>query len=87
MRSEGWTGGKMELIRRSLEEHNRREGRRRSVKDDVERILGLNPKWWGEEDFDSASSESESEDSEQDCSAKLFVSHAALQSELMLTVG
>ncbi|KAJ7596949.1 DIL domain-containing protein [Mycena floridula] len=64
MRSEGWTGGKMEQNRRRLSERRKQKTRRRNVRNDVGRVLGVNPKWWGP---DSSEDDTETEvDDEQE---------------------
>lgn len=40
----------MEEQRRILEKRTRRLGKRRHVQEDVEKMLGISPKWWGDED-------------------------------------
>ncbi|KAI0361327.1 hypothetical protein OH77DRAFT_1417565 [Trametes cingulata] len=63
MREAGWKGGRMEEQRRSLEKRMRRLRKRRHVQEDIERTLGINPKWWGDDDtFFSLDSEEEAED-------------------------
>ena len=59
MRGEGWKGGRMEEQRRLLERRSRRMGKRKNVQLDIEKVLGISPRWWGEElsdpnfDFDA----------------------------------
>ncbi|TFK92779.1 hypothetical protein K466DRAFT_539135 [Polyporus arcularius HHB13444] len=63
MREAGWKGGRMEEQRRILEKRMRRLSNRRNVQEHIERILGINPRWWGEEDlFYSIETEDDSED-------------------------
>ena len=50
MREAGWQGGRMEEQRRILEKRMRRLGKQRHVQEDIERILGINHRWWGDED-------------------------------------
>ena len=50
MREAGWKGGRMEEQRRILEKRTRRLGKRRHVQEDVEKVLGISPRWWGDED-------------------------------------
>ncbi|OBZ79434.1 Dilute domain-containing protein C25B8.08 [Grifola frondosa] len=50
MREAGWTGGRMEEQRRSLEKRMRRIGKKRSVQQDIEKALNINHKWWGDDD-------------------------------------
>ena len=49
MRSEGWKGGRMEEQRRLIERRARRMGKRKNVQLDIEKVLGISPRWWGEE--------------------------------------
>jgi hypothetical protein len=67
MRGDGWTGGRMEHRRRSFDERMKRRGKRRNIRDDVGKVLGVNPKWWGPDSDSSTDSESEDEDEEDDC--------------------
>lgn len=63
MREAGWKGGRMEDQRRSLEKRMRRLGKRRYVQEEVEKLLGISPKWWGDEDtFFSLESDEEGDD-------------------------
>ncbi|EIW64338.1 uncharacterized protein TRAVEDRAFT_68170 [Trametes versicolor FP-101664 SS1] len=63
MREAGWKGGRMEDQRRSLEKRMRRLGKRRYVQESVEKLLGISPKWWGDEDtFFSLESDEEGDD-------------------------
>ncbi|KAJ7169799.1 DIL domain-containing protein [Mycena filopes] len=67
MRGEGWTGGKMELRRRLLDERRRRREKQRAIRDTIGRTLGVDSRWWGNDnsDFDF-SSDTESGDEEAD---------------------
>ncbi|EIW86798.1 hypothetical protein CONPUDRAFT_161452 [Coniophora puteana RWD-64-598 SS2] len=69
MRTEGWTGGRVEEKRRALDERLRRKGKRKAVQDRVTQILSLPPRWWDAENFDndddSSGSDIEDEVSEQ----------------------
>ncbi|KAI0660350.1 DIL domain-containing protein [Cubamyces menziesii] len=63
MREAGWKGGRMEEQRRSLEKRMRRLGKRRQIQAEIEKALGIEPKWWGDDDANfSLDSEEESED-------------------------
>jgi len=76
MRGEGWTGGKMEVKRRLLEDRVKRKGKKRRVREDVGKILGVHPGWWGDEDPDSSPLQSDSDsdlEEEPDCDS-IFVS-------------
>ena len=67
MREHGWTGGRVEERRRSLEEQARRAGRRRHVQADIVRILGIKSTWWGDgEASDSASVDAVEDEDEED---------------------
>jgi hypothetical protein len=72
MRSEGWASGRMEAKRRSLDDRTKRKGRRKNVRDDVAKALGVNPRWWGDEDSDSMSNNSDSGE-DDDAGDILFV--------------
>ena len=54
MREAGWKGGRMEEQRRILEKRMRRLGKRRNVQEDIQKVLGITSRWWGEEDILSA---------------------------------
>ncbi|KAI8980743.1 DIL domain-containing protein [Trametes punicea] len=63
MREAGWKGGRMEEQRRSFEKRMRRLGKRRHIQEEVEKVLGIHPQWWGDEDlFFSLESEGENEE-------------------------
>ncbi|KAI0080315.1 hypothetical protein K474DRAFT_1769549 [Panus rudis PR-1116 ss-1] len=65
MRSQGWTGGRMEERRRSTEKRIQQLGKRRGVQEGIEKALGLDPRWWGELEMDATNldlSEDEDED-------------------------
>ncbi|KAF4572997.1 Dilute domain-containing protein [Pleurotus pulmonarius] len=64
MRSEGWTGGKMEQHRRQVERRIRKKQQRQHIQDDVAHVLDLPPKWWGPSG--DSSTESDSSDEEDD---------------------
>lgn len=53
MRSEGWTGGRMGEKRRRMEQRARLRGEHTSMRDDITRILDLNPSWWDGEHSDN----------------------------------
>ncbi|KAF9496117.1 hypothetical protein BDN71DRAFT_1446529 [Pleurotus eryngii] len=65
MRSEGWTGGKMEQHRRQVERRIRKKQQRQHIQDHVAHVLDLPPKWWGSS-ADSSSTDSDSSDEEDD---------------------
>ncbi len=63
MREAGWKGGRMEQQRRIHEQRMRRLGKRRHVQGDIGKVLGVNPKWWGDDDaLFALDSEDDSED-------------------------
>lgn len=66
MREQGWSGGRMALRRRQEDERARRRGKRRELKQDVGKVLGLENHWWGEESSSSSSSSVASSDNEPD---------------------
>ena len=67
MREAGWRGGRMEERRRILEKRTRRLGKRRHVQEDVERVLGISSRWWGDDDtLFALDSEDDSEDEAPD---------------------
>ena len=78
MRGEGWKGGRMEEQRRLLERRSRRMGKRKNVQLDIEKVLGISPRWWGEElsdpnfDFD-AEDEDEAPDDTVFVSCLLYI--------------
>ncbi|TFK30350.1 hypothetical protein FA15DRAFT_662297 [Coprinopsis marcescibilis] len=65
MRGEGWTGGPVEQRRRLHERRERRKGKRRAIRDDVSKVLGVNPRWWEPDTVDSGS-DSDEEDATVD---------------------
>lgn len=52
MRTEGWTGGRMEERRRALEERTERLKKQNAVREDINQTLCLDPAWWGENESD-----------------------------------
>lgn len=73
MRGDGWTGGRMESQRRIFEECTRRKGKQKSIRDDVGKALGINPRWWNSDlDEFNLSDDSESE-GEEDEDERLYV--------------
>ena len=74
MRGEGWTGGRMEERRRSLEKKTLRDAKQRHVRDVVQTRLGISPRWWGEQEWDASSSTSSDDEDENDGDESLYVS-------------
>ncbi|KAG6334044.1 hypothetical protein ID866_5047 [Astraeus odoratus] len=62
MRSEGWTGGRMEQRRRALDDQLKRSGRRKAVRESIAKIIDVPPPWWGNIDSETSSNESDSEE-------------------------
>jgi hypothetical protein len=73
MRTEGWTGGRMEERRRAIEEHTARSKMHNTVREGINQTLGFNPAWWGESesDFDSDDDDEGEIDEEVYVSSKL----------------
>lgn len=63
MRGQGWTGGRMEQKRRLFDQRMKKKGKRKAIREDIGKTLGISSNWWGE---DSESSESDSDDDEND---------------------
>jgi len=63
MRGQGWKGGHMEEKRRLLEQQMKAKGKRKKVREDVGKALGLGLDWWRS---DSDLSDSESDDEEDE---------------------
>jgi len=68
MRGQGWTGGHMEERRRSFEQKQKKKGKRKELREDVGKVLGVSPDWWGmpSEFGDSDSGSDEDEDVNDD---------------------
>ncbi|KAF9229194.1 hypothetical protein BS17DRAFT_742989 [Gyrodon lividus] len=65
MRGEGWTGGRMERRRRVLDEQLKRKDRQRDLHDSVTRVLDVPAQWWGGDDPEISSTESDSEEDDE----------------------
>ena len=63
MRGEGWTGGRIEQKRRLFDQRMKSKGKRKAIREDIGKILGISSDWWGE---DPESSEFDSDDDEDD---------------------
>ncbi|PFH50797.1 hypothetical protein AMATHDRAFT_60449 [Amanita thiersii Skay4041] len=74
MRGEGWTGSRMEQKRRLEEARSRRRGRRKEIRKCINRVLNINPRWWGNdtEYTSSDSSDSDSDSEGEDEGVDLF---------------
>ncbi|KAA1468705.1 hypothetical protein DENSPDRAFT_485477 [Dentipellis sp. KUC8613] len=66
MRGEGWTGGRMEERRKALEKRMVRRGKQRSLRDHVSKRLGINPRWWGDDSWETMLSDPEDDDEEEE---------------------
>ncbi|KAF4623925.1 hypothetical protein D9613_001725 [Agrocybe pediades] len=64
MRGEGWTGGRMEERRRALEQRLKKVGKKKEICNEVGKILGVNPDWWGK-NSEYFEAESDSDDDEE----------------------
>lgn len=73
MRGEGWKGGRMEEQRRLIGRRERRVGRRRNVQLDIEKVLGISARWWGEE-LSDPTFDLEEEDEDEAPDDTIFVS-------------
>ena len=62
MRSEGWTGGRMEEQRRQLERRTARERKRERVREDVGSVISIPPQWWGDDEWQAISSEEDEDE-------------------------
>ncbi|KAH6917480.1 DIL domain-containing protein [Coprinopsis sp. MPI-PUGE-AT-0042] len=61
MRGEGWSGGPIERRRRLHERREKRRGKRKAIRDDVSKVLGVQAKWWEPEEGDIESEEENDE--------------------------
>jgi len=65
MRGDGWTGGRMEQKRKVLDERIKRKGKRKSMRDNVGKTLSVDQRWWGGDDSDSSSVDSDLDEEEE----------------------
>jgi hypothetical protein len=65
MRGDGWTGGRMARKRKVLEERIKEKGKQQSVRDSVAKMLSIDQRWWGSEDSDSSSINSDVEEEDE----------------------
>lgn len=90
MREEGWKGGRMEEQRRLAEKRLRRLGKRKNVQSDIEEVLGISSRWWGDNDpeltFDWLDEEDE-EDEDEVTSETCFVSRLSPSKNLLNVKG
>ncbi|KAF9481033.1 hypothetical protein BDN70DRAFT_804202 [Pholiota conissans] len=66
MRGQGWTGGRMEERRRLLEQRVKRKSRKREIREDVGKALGVAPDWWRKNSDSEDSGDDSDEDEEVD---------------------
>jgi hypothetical protein len=77
MRGQGWTGGRLEQKRRLFDQRLKRKGKRKAIREDIGKVLGISSDWWGN---DPDSEESDSDDDEDngeddtDLDERLYVS-------------
>lgn len=64
MRTEGWIGGRVEQKRRISENRAKRKGRRKELRDEIGKVLGVNPMW--RDDGSDSDSSSDSDDGHDD---------------------
>ncbi|KAF9535373.1 DIL domain-containing protein [Crepidotus variabilis] len=83
MRSQGWTGGHMEEKRRSLELRMKKKGKRKEIREDLGKVLELNPDWW-KKDTEFSDDESDSED-EEDADDSIFTPRLDYSSMLVFS--
>ena len=76
MKGEGWQGSKMTVQRHHLDEKVKRDGKRRSERQAISKILDLNDDWWQTKDlFDSSGAmedESDTDDEDQSIYVSVF---------------
>lgn len=62
MRSEGWSGGRMEQRRRALDEQIKRRDGRKGICQNIANIIEVPPQWWGDDGSELSFDESDSEE-------------------------
>lgn len=62
MRSEGWSGGRMEQRRRALDERIKRRDGRKGTCQNIANIIEVPPQWWGDDGSELSFDESDSEE-------------------------
>jgi hypothetical protein len=75
MRGEGWSGGPIEQRRRLHERREKRRGKRKAIRDDVSKVLGVHANWWEPEEGDVESEEENDETHESPSDHTIYVSH------------
>ncbi|KAF8971413.1 DIL domain-containing protein [Flammula alnicola] len=66
MRGQGWTGGRMEERRKLFEQRVKKKGKRKEVREDVGKVLGVSPDWWSKDSEPSESDDDSDEEEEVD---------------------
>lgn len=64
MRGEGWTGGRMEEQRQRSERRIARKRGRERIREDVGKVLSVSQRWWGDDEWQTVTSESDGDESE-----------------------
>lgn len=71
MLSQGWSGGKTEERRKEVEELTKKNTERKRTRDNVGKMLGINPRWWGSDDLENLSDDSDCD--EEDINESVYV--------------
>lgn len=75
MRSEGWEGSRMDQRRRLVEQQQKRRGRRKELRADVAKALGVHPGWWGPEpEFPASDSDTSDDENDDPDNDEIYVS-------------
>ena len=61
MRGQGWKGGRLEQKRRLFDQRLKRKGKRKAIREDIGKVLGISSDWWGK-DPDSEESDSDNDE-------------------------
>ncbi|KZV77519.1 hypothetical protein PENSPDRAFT_3851 [Peniophora sp. CONT] len=73
MRSQGWEGGRMDARRKAVEARMAKRTRRRTVQEDVGRMLAISARWWGDADvWDDDESSDGSDDEGEDVDERVY---------------
>ena len=66
MRGQGWTGGRLEQKRRLSDQRLKRKGKRKAIREDIGKVLGISTDWWGKGPDSEESDSDEDEDTDED---------------------
>jgi hypothetical protein len=66
MRGQGWTGGRLEQKRRLFDRRLKRKGKRKAIREDIGKVLGISSDWWGNDPESEESDSDEDEDNDED---------------------